>query len=60
MWVNETIFSEGDLMDREEYDKFISDEYQGNFYERLEHVKSMLKRLQAEEKMLEENDNEIL
>ena len=54
MWVNETIFSEGDLMNTEEYDSFISDEYQGERSERLEHVKNMIDRLQAEKKMLEE------
>lgn len=54
MWVNETIFSEGDLMNTEEYDNFISDEYQGDRSERLEHVKNMIDRLQAEKKMLEE------
>lgn len=54
MWVNETIFSEGDLTNTEEYENFILNEYQGNRSDRLEHVKNMLERLQAEQKILEE------
>ena len=53
MWTNETIFSEGDLCNADEYEQFINDEYQGKRSDRLEHVKNMIERLQAEKEMLE-------
>ena len=55
MWTNETIFSEGDL-NREEYEVFIEQEYEGSYQERLEHVENMLQRLQAEKNMLEDTN----
>lgn len=52
MWTNETIFSEGDLCNADEYEQFINDEYQGERSYRLEHVQNMLERLTAEKNML--------
>lgn len=54
MWTDETIFSLGDLSRTEEYSEFIDREYDGMRSERLEHVKNMISRLQAEKEMLEE------
>lgn len=55
MWKNETIFSIGDMrQDEKLYDDFISEEYEGNYFERLEHVERMIVRLQYEKKLLEE------
>lgn len=55
MWKSETIFSIGDMrQDEKLYDDFISEEYEGNYFERLEHVERMIVRLQYEKKLLEE------
>lgn len=54
MWTDETIFSLGDLSRTEEYSEFIDREYDGDRSVRLEHVKNMISRLQAEKEMLEE------
>lgn len=58
MWVDERIFSKGDLSEGvkgEQYSEYISYEYADNLEERLEHVKQMIDRLQAEQTMLEEH-----
>lgn len=58
MWVDERIFSKGDLSNGvkgEQYSEYISYEYADNFAERLEHVKQMIDRLQAEQDMLEKH-----
>ena len=57
MWVNETIFSHGDLcesLDSEKYREFIVKEYDDDYRARREHVKLMIERLQAEYKMLDD------
>ena len=54
MWGNEIIFSLGDLSKTDEYAEFIEREYDGKRSERLEHIKYMIERLQAEKEMLEE------
>lgn len=56
MWVDETIFSLGDLsygLFCDKYVDFIDTEYQGNFTDRFNHVTLMLERLQEEKRMLE-------
>lgn len=58
MWVDERIFSKGDLSEGikgEQYSEYISYEYADNLKERLEHVEQMIDRLQAEKAMLEEH-----
>ncbi len=58
MWVDERIFSKGDLSEGvkgERYSEYINYEYADNLEERLEHVKQMIDRLQAEQTMLEEH-----
>lgn len=57
MWVDERIFSKGDLSEGvkgDEYSEYISYEYADNLKERLEHVEQMIERLQAERTMLQE------
>ena len=57
MWVDERIFSKGDLskgVHGDEYSEYINYEYADNLKERLEHVEQMIDRLQAEKTMLEE------
>lgn len=56
MWVNQTIFSIGDMCGtlREEYNRFIDKEYNGSFQERLEHIDRMITRLEFERKKLKE------
>lgn len=56
MWTNETIFSEGDLCDDELYDQFIENEYQGIYSDRITHIESMIKRLQAEKNRCKEKE----
>lgn len=56
MWVDETIFSLGDLsygLFCDKYVNFIDSEYQGNFTDRLNHVSLMIQRLEEEKRMLE-------
>lgn len=56
MWVDETIFSLGDLsygLLSYKYVDFIYDEYQGNLTDRLNHVSLMIQRLEEEKRMLE-------
>ena len=56
MWVDERIFSKGDLSEGvkgERYSEYINYEYADNLKERLEHVEQMIDRLQAEKTMLE-------
>lgn len=56
MWVDERIFSKGDLCDGvygELYSEFINYEYADNLKDRLEHVEQMIDRLQAEKNMLQ-------
>lgn len=58
MWVDERIFSKGDLCNGvkgEQYCEFISYEYADNLKDRLEHVEQMIERLQAEKNMLEKH-----
>lgn len=58
MWVDERIFSKGDLSEGikgDKYSEFIEYEHYNNLYERLEHVEQMIDRLQAEKDMLEEH-----
>ena len=58
MWVDERIFSKGDLsqgVHGDEYSEYINYEYADNLKERLEHVEQMIDRLQAEKTMLEEH-----
>lgn len=58
MWVNERIFSKGDLCNGvhgDEYSEYINYEYADNLTERLEHIEQMIDRLQAEKTMLEEH-----
>lgn len=58
MWVDERIFSKGDLcngVNGEQYSEFISYEYADNLKDRLEHVEQMIERLQAEKNMLEKH-----
>lgn len=52
MWTNEVIFSKGDLSNNEEYENFLTENYQGNHHERLIHVTQMIDRLQAEKTLL--------
>ena len=61
MWTDEIIFSEGDLCDPSEcgYHEFIQNEYQGNYFERLDHVLSMIKRLEAEKALLLSGSSEF-
>lgn len=49
MWVNEKIFSIGDLADDEMYYKEIDFDYVG----RYEHIKEMIKSLEVEKEFLE-------
>lgn len=58
MWVDERIFSKGDLsqgVEGEQYSEYISYEYADNLQDRLEHVNEMIERLQAEKAMLEDH-----
>lgn len=53
MWDNEKIFSVGDLSySREEYNKFIHDEYDDSYLSRLTHIELMVERLSAESNMI--------
>lgn len=52
MWTNEVIFSKGDLSNNEEYENFLTENYQGNHHERLIHVTQMIDRLQEEKTLL--------
>ena len=53
MWDNEKIFSVGDLSgSREEYNKFIHDEYDDSYLSRLIHIELMVERLFAESNMI--------
>lgn len=57
MWVDERIFSKGDLSEGvhgDEYSEYINYEYADNLKERLEHIEQMIDRLQAEKAMLME------
>ena len=54
MWTNETIFSEGDLIDVDLYlSQLNADGYESAF-DRLSHVLNMKKRIEAEIKLLDE------
>lgn len=60
MWVDERIFSKGDLskgVHGDEYSEYINYEYSDNFEERLKHVEQMIDRLQSEKAMLENHLN---
>lgn len=52
MWTDETIFSEGDLNNVDEYLEIVSN-YVDGLQGRYEHVLNMLTRLQAEKALLE-------
>lgn len=59
MWNNEMIFSVGDITSRNElYLDVISDYYNDNFSERLEHINNMISRLEFEKMYLEGVINE--
>lgn len=58
MWTNETIFSLGDIsngIESEAYRNFVQTEYEYGYVDRLEHVKLMIERLQAEKTMIEKS-----
>lgn len=55
MWVQEYVFSEGDLskgIKGEEYSVFLSQYYNNDIIERYEHVVKMIERLESEKLML--------
>lgn len=59
MWNNEIIFSVGDITSRNElYLDVISDYYNDDLSERLEHVKNTISRLEFEKMYLEGVINE--
>ena len=59
MWNNEMIFSVGDITSANElYLDIISDNYNDDFSERLEHIKNMISRLEFEKMYLEGVINE--
>lgn len=57
MWENEKVFSVGDL-NSDNYKKYIRKEYEGNYAERLEHVKTMIYRLSHEYEKLDKKVNQ--
>lgn len=52
MWTHETIFSVGDISNRDTYEDFISQNFNGDYVMRYTHVCSMLSRLEFERNFL--------
>lgn len=57
MWTNETIFSEGDLIDVDFYLAQLNADGYESAYDRFTHVWNMKKRIEAELKLLEDLKN---
>ena len=70
MWTNETIFSAGDLAQREKWIEFMRNEFGVNgkldeesvdeaMRDRCSHIKSCIERLQGELEITEQFENEL-
>lgn len=59
MWTNETIFSAGDLAQREKWSKLDEESVDEAMRDRCSHIKSCIERLQDELEITEQFENEL-